>query len=168
MTTPDEHVADAHAPERVDDERQSALFLLRRLTVEVEAFARGFAEAHELHPTDARALVAMLDAGRSGESMSPGRLARELALSSASTTALVDRLARAGHAVRRPHPTDRRRAIVEPTDGARAEGGRWFGELNRDMLAALDGFDDAEVDAFVRVTTALVDVVRRHNGDATG
>jgi DNA-binding MarR family transcriptional regulator len=159
MTTPD--------PDPPDEERQAALFLLRRLTVEIDTFARGFAEAHELHPTDVRALVAMLDAGRAGESMSPGRLAQELDLSSASTTALVDRLARAGHAVRRPHPTDRRRAIVEPTDGARAEGGRWFGGLNRDMLAVLDGFDDAEVDAFVRIAAALVEVVRRHNADPT-
>jgi DNA-binding MarR family transcriptional regulator len=143
-----------------EDERRAALHLVRRLTVEVDAFARGFADAHALHPTDVRALVAMLDAKLAGEAMSPGRLARELDLTPASTTALLDRLERAGHAERRPHPTDRRRAIVEPTEHALAAGGSWFGELSRAMLAELDRFDDAEVDAFTRVAAALVDVVR--------
>jgi DNA-binding MarR family transcriptional regulator len=144
-----------------DGDRQAALFLLRRLTVEVETFARGFADAHGLHPTDVRALVAMLDATFAGEAMSPGRLARELDLTPASTTALLDRLERAGHAARHPHPTDRRRSIVEPTDHARAEGASWFGALNRAMLAELDRFDDAEIDGFARVAGALVEVVRR-------
>ena len=146
-----------------EDDRQAALFLLRRLTVEVDTFSRGFAAAHALHPTDVRALVAMLDAAFAGEPLGPARLAEELGLTSAATTALLDRLERAGHAARRPHPTDRRRTIVEPTDHARQEGRQWFGELNRDMLTALRDVDDADVATFLRVVDALLKVVQAHN-----
>jgi DNA-binding MarR family transcriptional regulator len=158
MTTP--------ADDLQADDRQAALFLLRRLTVEVDTFSRGFATAHALHPTDVRALVAMLDATFAGEPLGPARLADELSLTSAATTALLDRMERAGHAARRPHPTDRRRTIVEPTDHARREGREWFGALNRDMLGALRDVDDAEVTAFLRVVEALLGVVRAHNDHA--
>ena len=40
---------------------------------------------------------------------------------SASATALADRLERAGHVTRRPHPSDRRRQTLAPTEHAVSE-----------------------------------------------
>ena len=47
-----------------------------------------------------------------GGACSAGELARATGLTSGSTTALIDRLERAGYAVREDDPNDRRRQIV--------------------------------------------------------
>lgn len=52
--------------------------------------------------------------------MGPTALARALHITSAAATAVVDRLVRAGHAVREPHPDDRRRMIIRAVDASRA------------------------------------------------
>lgn len=55
------------------------------------------------------------------EPMGPTELARTLHITSAAATAVVDRLVRAGHAVREPHPDDRRRMIIRAVDASRAK-----------------------------------------------
>ena len=47
---------------------------LRRLSMELELARTEFAGQHELHPTDLRALVHLLDAARAGEQATPGWL----------------------------------------------------------------------------------------------
>jgi DNA-binding MarR family transcriptional regulator len=47
------------------------------------------------------------------EALAPAQIARLLDLSSGGATALVQRLERAGHVTRRPHPTDRRSTLIE-------------------------------------------------------
>jgi DNA-binding MarR family transcriptional regulator len=49
----------------------------------------------------------------------PTELAAFLSMTTASVTNLLDRLQRAGHVVRRPHPSDRRKVVVELTPRAR-------------------------------------------------
>lgn len=51
--------------------------------------------------------------------MGPTELARSLHLTTSATTAVVDRLVAAGHAVREPHPQDRRRTTVRAVDSSR-------------------------------------------------
>lgn len=50
--------------------------------------------------------------------MGPAQLATQLGLRTASVTVLIDRLERAGHVERTPHPTDRRRIAVTTTPSA--------------------------------------------------
>lgn len=57
-----------------------------------------------------RALAAVVEAPRTS-----AELARELGLTPRAVTALVDGLVEAGLVERRPHPTDRRAAVVWPT-----------------------------------------------------
>lgn len=52
--------------------------------------------------------------------LGPAELARQLGMSSASATVLVDRLEHAGHVRRRRDPSDRRRIVLEVTDTAAA------------------------------------------------
>ena len=54
---------------------------------------------------------------RAGEpyELSPGALAASMMLSTGGTTARLDRLEKAGHAARRPSPTDRRGVLVRLT-----------------------------------------------------
>lgn len=51
----------------------------------------------------------------------PAELARRLAVSTAASTGIVDRLAARGHVERRPHDHDRRRTEVHLTESGRTE-----------------------------------------------
>ncbi|MGW4399599.1 MarR family winged helix-turn-helix transcriptional regulator [Amycolatopsis nivea] len=66
-------------------------------------------------------------------------LADRLRVSTAASTHIVDRLEKAGHVVRRPHATDRRKVLVEPV----AESmDRLFGHL-RPLLHGVEGLVEA-------------------------
>ncbi|MEH3053894.1 MAG: MarR family transcriptional regulator [Patulibacter minatonensis] len=76
--------------------------------------------------------------------MSMRELADALDIDPANATAVVDTLERAGLAVRRPHPTDRRAKLVDLTDE-----GRRLGETANAILSepppALSGLGDDEL-----------------------
>jgi DNA-binding MarR family transcriptional regulator len=128
---------------------------LRAVTVQLDQQAARFAARHGLHRTDVRALIALLDAARAGTPATPGRLAAELGLNSASVTALVDRLERLGHVRRERDPTDRRRVLLVVSESAVALGWEWFGPLIDAMLAALSPFTPAELDTVRRFLTLM-------------
>lgn len=69
----------------------------------------------KLNQTDMRALHYLIVCGNRGEIATPGAIATHLKISSASTTKLLDRLERANHIARRPHPTDRRALAITIT-----------------------------------------------------
>jgi DNA-binding MarR family transcriptional regulator len=147
---------------RNDAERAELALLLRRLSVELDAVGQRFAELHGLGRTDVRALVAIMDATRAGEPLSAGALGAAVSLSSASVTALVDRLERAGHVHRVRDPADRRRVVLQISESAMAAGGRFFGTLQRDLVAAMDGYDDADLAVVRRFLTGMAEVIERH------
>jgi len=68
------------------------------------------------------------------EPMGPVELSRRLDLTSAAATVLLHRLEESGHVQRHPHPTDRRRQLVSPTQAGEAAV---FGQL-RPMIGELD------------------------------
>ena len=143
-------------------ERQELALLLRRLTVELDAVGQRFASMHGLGRTDVRALVAIMDAARGGASLSAGGLGSAVELSSASVTALIDRLERAGHVHRVRDDEDRRRVVLEMSDSAMAAGGAFFGGLQRDLVAAMEGYSDEELAVVRRFLAEMTDVVQRH------
>lgn len=94
----------------------------------------------------------------------PTELARRLDITTASATELVDRLQRDDHVGRRPHPTDRRRLLVELTATGRVEieailGGfsaglaQWAEATSEEELAAVVGFARAARRALVESET---------------
>lgn len=66
----------------------------------------------ELGETDMRALHFLIVCENSGTSATPSIIAQALAISTASTTKLLDRLERAGHIRRHRHPSDRRALVI--------------------------------------------------------
>lgn len=116
--------------------------LLRAVAVELGLHSARFAQANGMHPTDVRALIALMDARRSGEELTAGRLGALLGLNSAGTTALLDRLERAGHVRRVRGTTDRRKVVVEVTEDAVDLGQASFGPLIERTLELLRGYDD--------------------------
>lgn len=143
-------------------ERQELALMLRRLTVELDAVGQRFAGLHGLNRTDVRALVAIMDAARAGRPMTAGALGAAVELSSASVTALVDRLERVGHVERVRDEHDRRRVVLEMTPSAMAAGGEFFGGLQRDLVAAMSSYSDEELAVVRRFLGDMTEVIVRH------
>ncbi len=149
-----------------DGVRREIGLLLRRLTVEVDAVGERFADLHGLGRTDVRALVAIMDAARSGTALTAGGLGSAVDLSSASVTALVDRLERAGHVRRASDPDDRRRVVLEMSESTMAAGAAFFGGLQRDVVQALGTYTDEELAVIRRFLTEMTAVVQQHERPA--
>ncbi|MEU6595118.1 MarR family transcriptional regulator [Streptomyces sp. NPDC046881] len=121
--------------------------LLRAVAVELGLHSARFAHRNGMHATDVRALIALMDARRAGEETSAGRLGGALGLNSAGTTALVDRLERAGLVRRVRGRQDRRRVVVEVEDRAVDLGWAFFGPLIERSVELLRGYDDHQLTA---------------------
>ncbi len=150
------------------DNREPAMHpvhLLRAVTVELDLLRAEFAGLHQLHPTDLRALVQLLDAARAGLPATPGWLAGQLGLDASSVTALVDRMERVGHVRRRRDPSDRRRVLLEVDDKAIAAGWSFFSPLIAGTVTALQSFDRQERDAVTRFPTTVAQVIERQGRD---
>ncbi len=123
-----------------------ALRHLMRASEEVDvAFARRLG----LGPTDVAALDRLLEDGPMG----PAELGELLGMRSASATALVDRLERAGHVERHPHASDRRRIDVVATPHAAAEAWQALGPLLERLeavAAELSAEEQAVVTGYLR------------------
>jgi DNA-binding MarR family transcriptional regulator len=143
--------------------REELALLLRRLTVELDAVGQRFATLHGLGRTDVRALVAIMDAARTGSALTAGGLGAAVELSSASVTALVDRLERAGHVHRVPDPEDRRRVVLKMSDSAMAAGAAFFGGLQRELMAAMEDYTDEELAVVRRFLVGMTDVIVGHD-----
>ncbi|MFF3963139.1 MarR family winged helix-turn-helix transcriptional regulator [Streptomyces griseorubiginosus] len=118
--------------------------LLRAVTVELGLHSSRFARRNALHPTDVRALIALMDASRADEEMSAGRLGALLGLNSAGTTSLIDRLERGGHVRRVRGRADRRKVVVEVDEKAVELGQAFFGPLIDRTVELLQGCDERE------------------------
>jgi len=75
---------------------------------------------------DLLALEKLIEAQDRQVALTPTNITRELGISSASTTAMLDRLQRSGYLRREPHPSDRRKVFVtlgdRPMEGLRRSG----------------------------------------------
>ncbi|MEU6812735.1 MarR family transcriptional regulator [Streptomyces sp. NPDC046831] len=123
------------------DPELETVHLLRATTVELGLHSARFAYRNDMHPTDVRALIALMDARRAGEETTAGRLGAALGLNSAGTTALIDRLERAGQVRRVRSGADRRRVLIEPTERAVELGWSSFGPLIARAVELLRGYD---------------------------
>ena len=82
------------------------------LGVDLETISGRFAQAHDLHPTDVRALRVLADATAA---VTAGELGDRLGLTSGATTRVLDRLEAAGFCTRSRSSPDRRVVHVHLT-----------------------------------------------------
>src|SRR5215831_8081633 len=94
--------------------RQAVLEGLRSFSAASDLLDLAAAEHLGINRTDLRCLDYL---GRYGP-MPIGRLAELVGLTSGAFTIAVDRLERAGYVRRRADPSDRRRVLIEPAEGA--------------------------------------------------
>jgi DNA-binding MarR family transcriptional regulator len=110
------------------------MLLLQSFTTETNRYIAALGHRHGIHRTDLDALTAVIDAAREGRPITPGVLGAKLSLSSAATTALIDRLSRTGHMSRSRSETDRRQVRLEATESARARGAEIFAPMVEELL----------------------------------
>ncbi|MFF7755816.1 MarR family winged helix-turn-helix transcriptional regulator [Streptomyces sp. NPDC007971] len=121
--------------------------LLRAVTVELGLHSARFAQQNGMHPTDVRALIALMDARRAGGETTAGHLGSALGLNSAGTTALVDRLEKAGQVRRVRSGQDRRRVVIEVEERAVELGQAFFGPLIERSVELLRAYDEGQLAA---------------------
>lgn len=112
-------------------------------------------EALAIGSTDLRVLVYLFSA----VDVSPRDLAARLGHTTGSITALIDRLEKAGHVQRRPHPTDRRSQTLHLTDKGRST----VTQVRDVYQTAFDGvFTGADLRAATATLRALGDALIPH------
>jgi DNA-binding MarR family transcriptional regulator len=114
-----------------------------------------------MNASDLATLRMLVMRERVGQSVTPGEISRHLGISTASTTALIDRLVASGHAERAPHPQDRRARIVVLTEKARRDFFAHFGHRLAAMRTLAASYEDEQLalinDFLARLGEALRD-----------
>lgn len=109
--------------------------------------------------TDLLALRYLLEAQKAGREVSPKELAARLGISSASTTTLIDRLARSGHVRRKPHPRDRRALVLEATAESDSEVRKTLGEMHNRMMDVAQSLSPEDAGLVVEFLTRMREAV---------
>lgn len=135
----------------------NALEAVRAFSDALDRMYAGMRGDMDMNTTDLAALRMLIIREQHSEVVKPHDLATHLAISTASTTKLLDRLTAAGYLLRRPHPHDRRARIVVLTEEARETFRRHFGERLRRMREATEPYSDDELRTIVRF---LADIER--------
>jgi DNA-binding MarR family transcriptional regulator len=84
---------------------------LREIVTLSDSFERQLGRALSVNDTDLAAMEHLINRGP----LTPSELAKHLRISTAATTAVIDRLEAVGHAHREAHSHDRRKVVVVPT-----------------------------------------------------
>jgi DNA-binding MarR family transcriptional regulator len=103
---------------------------VRRMGAQTVLASDVIAGVFGLHKTDLESLDLIF---LRGGACSAGELSKATGLSSGSTTALIDRLVKAGYVVREADPNDRRRQIVRLEDQAIAPIKAVYGPIQAEM-----------------------------------
>lgn len=104
----------SHSPRSA--ETSETLLALRRLIAAAELVQPAVARQAGLTRSEVRTLEMLARAP-----LGPAEIARRLEVTTAASSGIVDRLVSHGHAVRTPHPSDKRRQVVEITDSGRVD-----------------------------------------------
>ncbi|QGF25145.1 MarR family transcriptional regulator [Raineyella fluvialis] len=129
---------------------------LGALRDEEDRFGRASEEYMKLGRTDMRALHFLIVTENLGRVVTAAALAAHLHITSASTTKLLDRLERAGHITRSPHPSDRRALAIRVTPRTRGVA-----------TATVGAYQARRFRAAARLTPAEREVVTRFLRDMT-
>ena len=141
---------------REDSGRLDGLVEAVRRYRNAESFMRGKSrDSMHLGKTDMTALRLMLRAGQTGRPLTAAALARELEISTAATTVLVDRLEKSGHAERRRSGTDGRSIEIWPTAATDDEVRSTMGTMHERMMEIAAALPPEERETIRRFLDAL-------------
>jgi DNA-binding MarR family transcriptional regulator len=119
-------------------------------------FHASVADRLGLNPTDAKVMSLLQRRGP----VAAGEIAGCTGLTTASVTALVDRLARRDFVRRLPDPADRRRVLVDVTDQGRAHFERLLRSTARSLAELYDAYTVAQLEVVLDFLTRNAERLR--------
>ena len=120
--------------------------------------------ASSMSDNEIRIIQYLLTAARSDDTVTPTALSKHLGVTSASMTALLDRLERAGAIERVRHPSDRRSLVITATPLAERTVGApvvAFQQATRKIASELSADEHAAVVGFLSRLTKAVNQASR-------
>ena len=133
---------------------------LRELTSETDWVTRIFAEQNNLSANEFRALLFVMLAEGAGVDMTAGDLRRQMGLSGAAITYLVERMAETGNLRRETDPSDRRKVILRYDEHGMGIALQFFGILAEHNRQAMAHLPDEDLNAAHRTFCAMVEAMR--------
>jgi DNA-binding MarR family transcriptional regulator len=131
---------------------------------------RLFARRKHLHPTDAAAIIQIIEAEELGRPLTPARLAERIALSTGATSILLSRLEDAGHIRRTRENTDRRVVTLHSTAAINELADAFFEPIAEQLGATLGDYSPTTLDLIAAVADRLRStlVTYMHSFDSAG
>lgn len=125
-----------------DDARSTSVMeAMRSYRASEDAMRRRTQQSMDMGENELLVLRFLARARLRGEDVTPVALSRYLGITSASTTALLDRLEKSGHVVRAPNPRDRRSVLITSSDKSDDEIRRTLSAMHERMMAIVRGMD---------------------------
>ena len=132
------------------DLRKRALMAVRDYGVNLTLFRNAMSEWAGLNVTDMECLRLLFQKSVA----TPSELARFTGLTSGATTAMLDRLEKAGLIERRPNPNDRRGTLITPAQSSAEKAASWFTSARTAQDELVSSYSESELeiiaDAFER------------------
>ena len=124
-----------------------ALLAVRDYGVNLIQFRNAMNEWAGLNATDMECLRLLTQKGTA----TPTELARHTGLTSGATTAMLDRLEKAGLIERRPNPNDRRGTLIAPEQSSGAKMAAWFESARNAQDALMSTYSESELEVIADV-----------------
>ena len=134
------------------DLKKRALMAVRDYGVNLTQFRNAMSEWAGLNVTDMECLRLLFQKGIA----TPSELSRFTGLTSGATTAMLDRLEKAGLIERQPNPDDRRGTLITPAKSAAKKAASWFESARNAQDELISSYSESELeiisDVFERFT----------------
>jgi DNA-binding MarR family transcriptional regulator len=129
------------------DLKKRALMAVRDYGVNLTLFRNAMSEWAGLNVTDMECLRLLFQKGVA----TPSELSKFTGLTSGATTAMLDRLERAGLIERRPNPNDRRGSLIAPAESSGEKAASWFESARKAQDELISSYSESEVEIIADV-----------------
>ncbi len=127
--------------------KQRALTAVAEYGVNLTRFRNAMAERQGVNVTDMECLRLLFLRGTA----TPTELSRHTGLTSGATTAMLDRLEKAGWIERRPNPADRRGTLIAPVPSSAEKVAAWFEPARKAQDELISSYSEEELEMIAEV-----------------
>ena len=124
------------------DLKKRALMAVREYGIHLTRLRNAMSERMGFNVTDMECLRLLYLKGIA----TPSELARYTSLTSGATTAMLDRLERAGMIERRPNPEDRRGTLITPAKSGAERVASWFESARKAQDELISSYSEKELE----------------------
>jgi DNA-binding MarR family transcriptional regulator len=129
------------------DLKKRALMAVQDYGIHLTLFRNAVNEWAGLNATDMECLRLLFMKGIA----TPSELARHTGLTSGATTAMLDRLEKAGLIERRPNPDDRRGTLIAPAKSGAERAASWFASAREALEELISSYSASELEVIADV-----------------